>query len=66
MSRCKNCAHFKRETDGDNYCLNDSKFVYDETTPKDGLSYHDCEQYAAGFYVGEDFGCVHFKGEEDE
>lgn len=35
------------------------KFVYHEPMPRDGLEYYDAEGYAAGFYTGPDFGCIH-------
>jgi hypothetical protein len=39
-----------------------SKFNYDDIpNTSDGLSYMDCEGYAAGFVTGQDFGCIHFE-----
>lgn len=58
---CKNCKYFSKDKD-ENYgdCVNEH-FVYDETTPINGLMYADYEGYAANFYVGEEFGCIHFE-----
>ena len=67
---CKNCKFFKIDRVEHNnitrgYCLS-SKFKFSfELESEDGLIYHDCEDYSAGLYVGEFFGCVHFKEKED-
>jgi hypothetical protein len=66
---CKNCKYFSQ---GDynkiGFCANEH-FVYEtlaKDTPINGLSYWDYECYAAGFYVGEEFGCIHFCDEVKE
>lgn len=43
-------------------CQSD-KFVYgDDIYPlNDKLEYWDYESYSAGFYVGQNFGCIHFQ-----
>ena len=67
---CKDCKFFKVDRVEHNnitrgYCLS-SKFKFSfELESEDGLIYHDCEDYSAGLYVGELFGCVHFKKKED-
>lgn len=66
---CKDCKFYKYDrveynnlTRGE--CLN-SKFKFSfELESEDELIYHDSENYSAGFYVGEMFGCVHFKEKE--
>lgn len=62
MSTCKTCRFWKRSKDEhepwEGFCGH-VKFVYDEPLPKDGLKYWDYERYSAGFYTGEDFGCIH-------
>ena len=57
---CKNCKYFSKVKD-ENYgdCVNEH-FVYDTDTPINGLSYVDYEGYAAYFYVGKEFSCIHF------
>lgn len=68
---CKNCKFYKVDrveynnlTRGE--CLN-SKFKFSfELESEDELIYHDSEGYSAGFYVGEMFGCVHFKEIEEQ
>lgn len=67
---CKNCKFYKVDrveynnlTRGE--CLN-SKFKFSfELESEDELIYHDSENYSAGLYVGELFGCVHFKEKQD-
>jgi len=67
---CKNCAFFVKALDpkskysyeNENKCIS-PKFVYvtyNGETPIDGLGYWDAECWKAGFYVGENFGCIHF------
>lgn len=64
---CKDCFYFKKDRDEGNglfrgECSN-KKFRFDyELINEDELIYHDSEGYSAGFYVGELFGCIHFKG----
>ena len=58
---CKYCKYF----DGASGC-NSDKFVYvgvfeDAEMSEDGLGYWDYESYAAGFNVGERFGCIHWE-----
>ena len=66
---CKDCKFYKYDRVEHNninrgYCLS-SKFKFSfELESEDGLIYHDCEDYSAGLYVGELFGCVHFKKKE--
>jgi len=68
---CKNCKYYKApktrlgkiEDSGSCRC---KKFVYnnnmDDIYPlNDKLEYYDYESYQAGFYVGQNFGCIHFK-----
>ena len=67
---CKDCKYYKYDRVEHNnitrgYCLS-SKFKFSfELESEDGLIYHDSEDYSAGLYVGELFGCVHFKEKED-
>ena len=74
---CKNCKYFKRHENsvfsskfGNCTC---SKFIYgsafehtekeknDFSEKADELLYEDYEGYSAGFEVGENFGCIHWK-----
>ena len=70
MMYCKDCKYYKYDRVEHNnitrgYCLS-SKFQFSfELESEDGLIYHDSEDYSAGLYVGELFGCVHFKKKED-
>lgn len=76
MNRCKDCKYFKRNTDkfwSNKYGVCEcNKFIYgsscDENIVKntDQLLYEDSEGYAAGFEVGQDFGCIHFKERRGE
>lgn len=70
LGRCATCHHFTRYTEPFDVeyhgahagkCASD-KFVYDDEhqPPKDGLRYWDYEGYAAGFEVGDKFGCIHW------
>lgn len=69
---CKNCKHYAKadRVRGKNFgtCSCD-KFVYtgDEHLPleDDMLIYEDFEQYNAAFFVGENFGCIHFEEREN-
>lgn len=82
MNRCKNCKYFQHDYNNDyswkekyeyNYgecrC---NKFEYEETynyeekKETDKLLYYDYESYSAGFFVGKDFGCIHFKKADNE
>lgn len=65
---CKNCKYYakKDRVRGKDFgCCSCDKFVYTggEHLPleDDMLIYEDFEQYDACFFVGENFGCVHFK-----
>lgn len=58
LIRCKDCKYWNSES---KTCSND-KFIYSDTVkdlPDDGLLYYDYECYSAGFYTGENFGCIH-------
>ena len=66
---CKNCKYYAKPDDefqeerGRGLCFCD-KFVYDEKDMyplNDKLEYLDYEGYQASFYVGSNFGCIHFK-----
>jgi hypothetical protein len=73
---CKDCKFYKKdgidEIWDDNYskvlkeivrgeCYNE-KFRFDyNLKEEDEFVYYDSEFYKGGFYVGELFGCVHFK-----
>ena len=77
---CKDCKYYKKdridEIWDDNYskvlkeivrgeCYNE-KFRFDyNLKEEDEFVYYDSEFYKGGFYVGELFGCVHFKEKED-
>ncbi len=61
---CKDCVFFTKGSDLDSNECSSPKFVYSGDsgiTETDQLGYWDQESYVAGFNVGEDFGCVHFK-----
>ena len=70
---CKNCEYFKYTNldfhpkyQGD--CSNPN-FIYTgdgEEVTINGLGYWDYESYDAGFNVGEEFGCIHFKEKEEK
>ena len=74
-NRCGSCKYFnkfKHEFDieyrGEHAgeCIND-KFVYGYKSgkvPIDGLLYWDEGVGSAGFYVGEQFGCIHHEPKE--
>jgi hypothetical protein len=71
---CKNCGSWKQDHSNEyawedqlppphGACCDDH-FIYTGNggvTPEDGLGYWDCESYAAGFYTGAEFGCIHWK-----
>lgn len=69
LERCGTCGNFRRYTElfdigyhgkHAGTCNND-KFVYEgHQPPIDGLRYWDYEGYAAGFEVGDQFGCIHW------
>ena len=77
---CKDCKFYKKdgidEIWDDNYskvlkeivrgeCYNE-KFRFDyNLKEEDEFVYYDSEFYKGGFYVGELFGCLHFKKKED-
>ena len=67
---CKNCKFYSKpeedwikEDRGNCSC---DKFVYNvdmkitDYPLNDRLEYWDYESYSAGFYVGSNFGCIHF------
>lgn len=66
---CKNCKFWERD-DGildmpkaQGECHN-TNFIYTgtlEINEPDEFVYSDYEGYAASFYTGENFGCVHFR-----
>jgi hypothetical protein len=68
LDRCGTCKHWNRFTDESDVRLHgahvgtcsSNRFVYEEKTPDDGLTYWDYEGYAAGFQTGQSFGCVHW------
>lgn len=67
---CKDCKFYKYDrveynnlTRGE--CLNSKLLFSFKLESEDELIYHDSENYSAGFYVGELFGCVHFKEKQD-
>ena len=65
LGRCKDCEHFEpfKKDKGFGRCFCE-KFVYEEhvkSPTTDMLIYGDYEGYYADFYVGENFGCIHFK-----
>lgn len=73
--KCSDCKHWERYTDksiiksrGEHSGECDSdKFVNLEWADKsitDQLMYWDYESYAAGFFTGENFGCIHFEVRE--
>jgi hypothetical protein len=67
---CKNCKYYtapenkyKKKDKGTCSC---EKFIYDDWSDEiyplnDKLAYWDYESYYASFYVGSNFGCIHFK-----
>lgn len=71
---CKNCKYYFKFVDkpykpqkyGDCNC---EKFEYEEygnyKNIKDKLVYSDYEGYSAYFYVGEEFGCIHWKQKDE-
>lgn len=71
MGTCKDCVSFKRvegefelRYHGKDAGTCDNKhFIYADNgkVPADSLAYWDYEGYSAGFHVGANFGCIHFK-----
>jgi hypothetical protein len=69
--KCKNCKwfipanHIFDTRKNYNTCDNPN-FVYvgSSPVPDHGLGYWDYESYSAGFYVGEEFGCIHWRAKE--
>ena len=70
MNICKTCASFKAFSDFNRDYLgaeagecDDPHFVYQsgDPVPIASLAYWDYEGYAAGFYVHELFGCIHWE-----
>ena len=69
---CKNCGYFEESLDykakDDRHNCNCPNFVYtgnnDNGYPLGNkLGYWDYESFSAGFEVGSNFGCIHFKGD---
>lgn len=78
---CKNCKFWKRleksEVAPSADCrfgrCSSVKFIYECDAPHsqfagdaDVLLYEDYEGWSADFVTGEDFGCIHYSGEENE
>jgi len=72
---CKDCKYWERSNKDyfdNNYgdCNNEDKFFYGSPYKGEGefssdlMFYYDYEGYSAGFYTGQDFGCIHFKPKE--
>lgn len=71
--RCKNCKYYKSTEKPRGECSN-KNYIYTEDLTwqeydkakkyDDTLNYWDYESYMAGFNVGENFGCIHFKKRE--
>ena len=60
--KCRNCIFFRKNEYGQmNNDCDSNKFTYHDIKESDQLAYWDAESYKAGIYVGEDFGCIHFK-----
>ena len=62
---CYNCKFWTPKDNGFGECFCD-KFKYSscvsfKNESNDTLLYGDSEMYAAFFYTGENFGCVHFR-----
>jgi hypothetical protein len=70
---CKNCEYFKYSNSVihpkyQGECSNPN-FIYTgdgEELVINGLGYWDYESYNAGFDVGAEFGCIHFKEKEEK
>ena len=77
---CKDCKFYKYDRtdeiiDEDTYevlkeikrgtCNNSNLRFAFELEDESQLIYHDSENYSAGLYVGELFGCVHFKEKDN-
>jgi hypothetical protein len=65
---CKNCVSFETKEKNGKFgsCYNE-KLAYGEEVKDrkdDMLIYYDYESYDAGFYVGINFGCIHWEGKE--
>ena len=67
---CKNCKHFEKtdigeptqgDCDSDKFYYSDDRYTGEVKKFDDKLEYWDYEGYSAGVYVGENFGCIHFK-----
>lgn len=72
---CKNCKFYTpppiEHRDIDNGKCKCKKFVYDDWSGtiyplNDKLEYFDYDGYRAGFSVGENFGCIHFKKKRED
>jgi len=68
IGKCSSCKHWEMFYDdrpGFGACRN-NKFkwevdTYDKPLQGDELIYWDDEGLRAGFYTGQDFGCIHFE-----
>ena len=71
MNKCKNCKYYKAKDDKQNFGnCNCKKIQYSENLSEkdetdDMLIYWDYELYSAGFEVGKNFGCIHFKKKDN-
>lgn len=71
MGKCKNCIHYTPSTIEENPKDTDNCHFKGECAKMgdDNIAHmqsnicnaYDYESYAAGVYVGPDFGCIHFK-----
>ena len=64
IGRCKNC----KWRDDNGYCYNDEKIHEDDSRSKHYLNDHLVYDYleSGGFWVGPEFGCVHFEQKQNE
>ena len=66
---CKNCKYWEKQADNEirkdglGICKSKKfRYMYDiDIYPIDGLVYWDADYYEAGIFVGQDFGCIHWK-----
>lgn len=70
MMKCKKCIYWsqdshEQEEDFLGEC-NSDRFIEPcgAKTDKGALYYYDYDGYSAGFFTGEDFGCIYFKQKE--
>ena len=67
---CKDCKFYKKDSIEESGIIrgecNNNKLQYtDELKKDDELIYYDADDYHAALYVGELFGCIHFKEKEN-